>query len=95
MNAPIMNTSEPSVPAPPLKDFRAYADVPMEVEVELDRRRIPIREFLALEPGSVIALSRAAGENVDVRMNGSLIAFGEIVVLEDKLGVRITDFEGE
>jgi flagellar motor switch protein FliN/FliY len=67
----------------------------MEVEVELDRRTIPIREVLALEAGSVIALSRAAGENVDVWMNGNLIAYGEIVVLEDKLGVRITDFESD
>ncbi|MCC7340079.1 MAG: FliM/FliN family flagellar motor switch protein [Bryobacterales bacterium] len=65
----------------------------MEMEVELDRRTISIREMLNFEPGSVIALSRAAGENVDVWMNGILIGFGEIVVLEDKLGVRITDFE--
>ena len=82
-------------PTPPstLKELAAFADVPMEMEVELDRRTISIREMLNFEPGSVIALSRAAGENVDGWMNGILIGFGEIVVLEDKLGVRITDFE--
>lgn len=89
--------SHPTNTLPPatLKELDLYADVPMEMEVELDRRSIPIREMLSLEPGSVIALSRAAGENVDVWMNGTLIGFGEIVVLEDKLGVRITDFENE
>ncbi|MDZ7638762.1 MAG: flagellar motor switch protein FliN [Bryobacterales bacterium] len=84
-----------TLPPATLKELDLYADVPMEMEVELDRRSIPIREMLSLEPGSVIALSRAAGENVDVWMNGTLIGFGEIVVLEDKLGVRITDFENE
>lgn len=88
------NTQSPIAPSA-LKDFAAFADVPMEMEVELDRRTIPIRELLALEPGSVIALSRAAGENVDVWMNGIRIGFGEIVVLEEMLGVRITDFENE
>lgn len=90
-----MNPTPRNSAAPTLKDLSVYADVPMEVEVELDRRTIPIREVLALEAGSVIALSRAAGENVDVWMNGNLIAYGEIVVLEDKLGVRITDFESD
>lgn len=86
---------QPQNPNPPatLKDLAAFADVPMEMEVELDRRTISIREILRFEPGSVIALSRAAGENVDVWMNGVLIGFGEIVVLEEKLGVRLTDFE--
>ena len=86
------HTAEPIPPAD-LKELAAFADVPMEMEVELDRRTISIREILGFEPGSVIALSRAAGENVDVWMTGILIGFGEIVVLEDKLGVRITDFE--
>lgn len=90
-----MNETSRNTSSATLKDLSLYADVPMEVEVELDRRTVPIREILALETGSVIALSRAAGENVDVRMNGSLVAYGEIVVLEDKLGVRITDFESD
>ena len=90
-----MKETSRNTPSATLKDLSVYADVPMEVEVELDRRTIPIREVLALDTGSVIALSRAAGENVDVWMNGNLIAYGEIVVLEDKLGVRITDFESD
>ena len=88
-----MTHTQDPIPPAALKDLAAFADVPMEREVELDRRTISIREILGFEPGSVIALSRAAGENVDVWMNGILIGFGEIVVLEDKLGVRITDFE--
>jgi flagellar motor switch protein FliN/FliY len=90
-----MNTNQNTIALAALKEFASFADVPMEMEVELDRRTIPIREMLNLEPGSVIALTRAAGENIDVWMNGILIGFGEIVVLEDKFGVRITDFESE
>lgn len=90
-----MNSTQTSIALTSLKDLSAFADVPMEMEVELDRRTVPIREVLSFEPGSVIVLSRAAGENVDVWMNGVLIGFGEIVVLEEKLGVRITDFESE
>ncbi|MCZ2153535.1 MAG: flagellar motor switch protein FliN [Bryobacterales bacterium] len=88
-----MSSTQLPIASVSLKDLAAFADVPMEMEVELDRRTVPIREVLSLEPGSVIVLSRAAGENVDVWMNGVLIGFGEIVVLEEKLGVRITDFE--
>lgn len=65
----------------------------MEIEVELDRRTLLVRDLLDLAPGRIIPLTRAAGENVDVRVNGTRIGFGEIVILENKIGVRITDFE--
>lgn len=71
------------------------AEVPIEVEAELDRKRMTIREVLALEVGAVMKLNRSAGENIDIVIGGALVAFGEIVVFEEVLGVRITDFNLE
>lgn len=68
------------------------SDVPLDVSVELDRRILTMREVLALECGSVIRLTRSAGENIDITIGGALVGFGEIVVIEDSMGVRITDF---
>ena len=51
-----------------------------------------VRQILRLEPGSVIQLSRSAGENIDILIGQVLVAFGEIVILEENMGVRITDF---
>jgi flagellar motor switch protein FliN len=76
-----------------LQQMAAYADLPMDIEAELDQRTMAVRELLSLAPGSVVRLTRSAGENVDVRVNGARIGFGEIVILENKVGVRITDFE--
>jgi len=70
-------------------------DVAIEVEVELDRKQLTVREVLELEPGSVIKMTRSAGENIDVLIGGSLVGFGEIVLVEDKVAVRITDFNIE
>jgi flagellar motor switch protein FliN/FliY len=70
-------------------------DVPFQVEVELDRRILSVAEILQLKHGSVIKMTRSAGENIDVVIGGSLIGFGEIVIIEDLMGVRITDFNGE
>ena len=71
------------------------ANVPLPIEVELDRKVLSVRAILALSAGSVLKLSRSAGENIDIRVGGSLMGFGEIVILEDSTGVRITDFSGE
>lgn len=71
------------------------SDVPVQVEVELDRKIMTIGEILRLEKGGVIKLTRSAGENIDIVVGGSLIASGEIVVLEETMGVRITDFNEE
>ena len=90
-----MNNTNPGIPLSSLKELANYADLPMEIEVELDRRAMAIREVLDLGPGAVVPLTRAAGENIDVRVNGTRLGFGEIVILEDKIGVRITDFETE
>lgn len=65
----------------------------MEIEVELDQRPMLVRDLLDLAPGAIVKLTRSAGENVDVCVNGTRIAFGEIVILQNKVGVRITDFD--
>ncbi len=76
----------------PSEEIAPLADVPVDVEVELDRRIMKTRDVIALEPGSVIATSRSAGENIDIDIGGVLCGSGEVVVIENVLGVRITDF---
>lgn len=66
-------------------------DVPLPVTVELGRTTMVVRDILALGPGSIIELDRAAGEVVDVVVNGKLIARGEVVVIDENFGVRITE----
>jgi len=66
-------------------------DVPVTLSMEVGRTRIPIRNLLQLNQGSVVELERAAGEPLDVYVNGTLIAHGEVVVVNDKFGVRLTD----
>lgn len=67
------------------------ADVPLQITVELGRTRKLIREILELVPGSVVELDKLAGEPVDVLVNGRLIAKGEVVVIDENFGVRVTD----
>lgn len=69
-------------------------DVPLPVIVELGRTTMVVRDIMALGPGSVIELEKAAGENVDILVNGRLIARGEVVVIEENFGVRIVEFVG-
>lgn len=66
-------------------------DVEMEVTVELGRTTMPIRELLGLQPGMVVELDRAAGAPIDVLVNGRHIASGEVVVIDEEFGIRITD----
>jgi flagellar motor switch protein FliN/FliY len=66
-------------------------DVQMGVTAELGRRRMTVRELLALTPGTVIELDRAAGSPVDVLVNGTLIARGEVVVIDEEFGIRIVE----
>jgi flagellar motor switch protein FliN/FliY len=69
-------------------------DVELGVTVELGRARIPVRELLSITPGSVIELDRAAGSPVDVLVNGTLIARGEVVVVDEEFGIRISEIVG-
>ena len=76
----------------PLEQIANFADVPVQIEAELDRTIMKVRDILNLSEGKVLRMSRSAGENIDILVGGSLVGFGEIVVLEDIMGVRITDF---
>ena len=66
-------------------------DIPVQLTVELGRTKIAIRNLLQLAQGSVVELDRLAGEPMDVLVNGCLIAQGEVVVVNDKFGIRLTD----
>lgn len=79
----------------PIQKLHHLADVNVEISVELDRKILSLRQMLDLESGSIVKLTRSAGENIDILVGGSLVAFGEIVVIEDMMGVRITDFNME
>lgn len=74
------------------EEIAPIQDVPLEIGVELDRRFIKIRDILDFEEGTILELTRSAGENIDVYIGKKLVAFGEIVIIEHTMGVRITDF---
>jgi len=73
-----------------LSDLGILLDVPLHVTVELGRAEMPVRQILTLGPGSVIELDRSAGEVLDVLVNGTLIAQGEVVVVDEQFGIRLT-----
>ncbi len=77
------------------EEIAHVADVPLELEMELDRKRTPMHEILDWEPGTVIWLTRSAGENIDIWSGGVLFGYGEIVIVENMFGIRITDFRAE
>ncbi|TDF39483.1 flagellar motor switch protein FliN [Alteromonadaceae bacterium M269] len=66
-------------------------DIPVTISMEVGRSNISIRNLLQLNQGSVVELDRVAGEPLDVLVNGTLIAHGEVVVVNDKFGIRLTD----
>jgi flagellar motor switch protein FliN/FliY len=72
-------------------DLSMILDIPVQLTVELGRTRIPIKQILQLGQGSVVELETMAGEPMDVLVNGYLIAQGEVVVVNDKFGIRLTD----
>ena len=72
-------------------DLDVILDVPVTLSLEVGRARLPIRNLLQLNQGSVIELDRLAGEPLDVLVNGTLIAHGEVVVVNEKFGIRLTD----
>ncbi len=74
-----------------MQDIDLIMDIPVKLTVELGRTRMTIKELLRLSQGSVVALDGLAGEPLDILINGYLIAQGEVVVVADKYGVRITD----
>jgi len=74
-----------------LQDIDLIMDIPVKLTVELGRTKMTIKELLRLAQGSVVSLDGLAGEPLDILINGYLIAQGEVVVVNDKYGVRITD----
>ena len=73
------------------KNMDMILDIPVNLSVEIGRAKISIRNLLKLNQGSVVELNRLAGEPMDIFVNGTLIAHGEVVVVNDKFGVRLTD----
>lgn len=87
-------TGEGGEAAPDLSDegtLDVILDIPVTVSMEIGRTRLPIRNLLRLSQGSVVELDRLAGEPLDVLVNGTLIAHGEVVVVNEKYGIRLTD----
>lgn len=90
--ASFTNFGAPGAGAPtPVNDINMILDIPVQLTVELGRTRIPIKHILQLAQGSVVELDALAGEPMDVLVNGFLIAQGEVVVVNDKFGIRLTD----
>ena len=71
------------------------ADVPITLEAELARKMMKVEDILSLEAGSVIKMPRSAGDNIDVLAGSYLIGSGEVVIIEEAVGVRFTDFNFE
>ena len=103
--AAMAEQSVPTAPAQPLafeqfgsggtattqNDLEMILDIPVQLTVELGRTKMPIKHLLQLAQGSVVELAGMAGEPLDVMINGFLIAQGEVVVVNEKLGIRLTD----
>lgn len=73
-------------------DIEFLADIPLRVEVELDRKMMSLHEILRISQGSVIRMTRSAGDNIDILIGGTPVGYGEIVIIEETVGVRVTDF---
>src|SRR2546421_1732176 len=83
-------TPQPAAGSDPSELERLY-EVPVELAVEVGRTQMTIREALALGPGSIVTLNRLAGEPVDLLVNGKPIARGEVVVIDEEFGLRVTE----
>jgi len=79
----------------PFEEIAHLLDTRIGLEVELDRRVMSLRELLQLEPGGLLRMTRSAGENIDILVDGRVIGFGEIVIIEDAMGIRVTDFRSD
>ncbi len=89
--AELSNLQDDAVAGPADVNLEVILDVPVTLSMEVGRTRIPIRNLLQLNQGSVVELERAAGEPLDVFVNGTLVAHGEVVVVNEKFGIRLTD----
>ena len=83
--------AEAPISADEKRKLDSILDIPVTISMEVGRSNISIRNLLQLNQGSVVELDRVAGEALDVMVNGTLIAHGEVVVVNDKFGIRLTD----
>jgi len=84
-------SADPALSPEAAKNLELVMDIPVQMTVELGRTRMPIRSLLQLAQGSVVELNELAGEPLDVFVNGCLVAQGEVVVVNEKFGIRLTD----
>ncbi len=89
--AQIFPNLTPGITQPAANNLDLILDIPVQLNVELGRTKIAIRNLLQLAQGSVVELDGLAGQPMDVLVNGCLIAQGEVVVVNDKFGIRLTD----
>jgi flagellar motor switch protein FliN len=89
-----LSPSDSAADPPSMADLRRLSDVPIDLTVEIGRTRLTVGETLELRQGSILTLNRMAGEPVDLLVNGTPIARGEVVVIDEQFGVRITDVLG-
>ncbi|MCG7499146.1 flagellar motor switch protein FliN [Vibrio sp. Of7-15] len=85
------STDEKPITEDERRKLDTILDIPVTISMEVGRSHISIRNLLQLNQGSVVELDRIAGESLDVMVNGTLIAHGEVVVVNDKFGIRLTD----
>lgn len=86
-----LTDTAPALTDEEIKKLDGIMDIPVTISMEVGRSLINIRNLLQLNQGSVVELDRVAGEPLDVMVNGTLIAHGEVVVVNDKFGIRLTD----
>jgi flagellar motor switch protein FliN/FliY len=79
----------------PSEEITHLHDTRISLEVELDRKIMTLRELMHIEAGGVLRMTRSAGENIDILVDGTVIGFGEIVIIEDAMGIRVTDFRND
>lgn len=89
--ATLENLRDEGTPGSGEPNIESVLDIPVTLSVEIGRARISIRNLLQLNQGSVVELERLAGEPLDVLINGTLVAHGEVVVVNEKFGIRLTD----
>ena len=85
------NSNQESTQPPKDVDLNVILDVDVTLELEVGRTNLSVRELLQLNQGSVVELDRLAGEPLDVLVNGTLVAHGDVVVVNDNYGIRLTD----
>lgn len=87
----MLDRTEPVEPGEPAKNLDFILDIPLQLTVELGRTKLLVKDILQLNQGSVVELTKLAGEPLDVFVNSKLVARGEAVVVNEKFGVRLVD----